>query len=179
MSAVLPALSAPRTVLALDPGKLTCGVALFINESFRAGAFLKADNTFLLGEAVEEWWQQQRTRFTLPALCDTLVCEGQQIYPGMRTANPNDLLPLSYLCGAVQARVKAYQCLMPLPKTWKGSLRKESFTRRILSSLRKDELQILKELKCPESKLHNVVDAVGLGLWHIGAVRTDDPPEVV
>lgn len=175
----MTALNAPRTVFALDPGKLTCGVALFVNERFRVGAFLKADNTFLLGKEVELWARAQRERFALPALVDTLVCEGQQVYPGMRAANPNDLLPLSYLCGAVQARIPAHQCLMPLPKTWKGTLRKEAFTRRILSRLGKDEMEILKEVRCPPSLLHNVVDAVGLALWTMGAVRTDDKTEVV
>ena len=172
-------LNAPRTVFALDPGKLTCGVALFVNERFRVGAFLKADNTFLLGKEVGTWAKAQSNRFALPEVIDTLVCEGQQVYPGMRAANPNDLLPLAYLCGAVQGRIQAHQCLMPLPKTWKGTLRKEAFTRRILSRLGKDELEILKDVKCPPSLLHNVVDAVGLALWTMGAVRTDELPEVV
>lgn len=172
-------LTAPRTVLAVDPGKSTCGVALFVNERFKAGAFLKAEETHKLGLEVEKWWQAQRARFVLPRLCDTLVTEGQQVYPGMRAQNPNDLLPLSFLCGAVQARVEAHQRLMPLPKTWKGSLRKEAFTRRILSRLGADEIQTLKEVKCPESKLHNVVDAIGLGLWVLGAVRVDDTSKEV
>jgi hypothetical protein len=175
---VIP-LDTPRTVLALDPGKLTCGVALFINERFRAGAFLKEDDTYLLGLEVEKWWQAHRARFALPRMCDTLVTEGQQIYPGMRAANPNDLLPLAYLCGAVQARIEAHQRLTPLPKVWKGSLRKEAFTRRTLTRLGTDEIQTLKEVRCPESKLHNVVDAIGLGLWVLGALRTSDPSEVV
>lgn len=169
----------PRTVFALDPGKSACGVALFVNERLKAAALLKADDTYLLGEEVESWVYVQRTRFGLPDMLDTVVCESQQVYPGMRSRNPNDLLPLAYLCGAVQARLPSYQRLMPLPRTWKGALRKEAFTRRILSRLAPDEMQIVKEIKCAPSVLHNAVDAIGLALWTMGAVRTDEPNEVV
>lgn len=171
-------LSDPRSLVAVDPGKSACGVALFINERFRAGAYLKAEETFDLGIAVESWVRQHQKRFTLPDTVDVLVVEGQQIYGAVSYANPNDLLPLAYLAGAVFARVPAHARRMPLPRQWKGSLKKELFTRRILSSMRADERIVLEEVDCPKSKLHNVLDAVGLGLWSIGAVRTIDPPEV-
>lgn len=168
----------PRSLLCVDPGKNTCGVALFVNETFQVGALLSAESTFDLACVIEEWWYTQRVRFCL-SKCDVLIVEGQQVYGGLGHANPNDLLPLAYLAGAVFARIQATNKQMPLPRQWKGSLKKEIFTRRILSGLRKEELITLDEVACPKAKLHNVVDAIGLGLWFLRAVRTDDPPEVV
>lgn len=165
-------LGIPPSLLAVDPGKLTCGVALFLSRKLRATAFLKAENTFLLGRAVEDWTREAQQRFLLPDVVDQLVTEGQQVYGG-RSADPNDLLPLAYLCGAVHVRIRAHQTLMPLPREWKGSLKKEIFTKQILLRLHKDELCIINETKCPASKLHNVIDAAGLGLWALGSLRSE------
>lgn len=163
-------LAAPPSLLAVDPGKSTCGIALFLSRRLVEAAFLKAENTFLLGKAVEDWTEACKKRFMLPEVLDQLVTEGQQVYGGKLT-NPNDLLPLAYLCGAVHVRIKAYQTLMPLPREWKGSLKKEVFTKQILMRLDKAELNIINETKCPASKLHNVIDAAGLGLWALGSLR--------
>jgi hypothetical protein len=175
----LKRLSSPRTILAVDPGKRKCGVALFVNERLTTASLLTADNTFLLGKTVWLWWLKQAEDRVLDPKLDRLVTEGQVVYPGLRTANPNDLLPLSYLCGAVQARVEAEETLMPLPREWKGSLKKELFTRQILSRLHKEELAIVDQVKCPKGELHNVVDAVGLGLWTMGAIRLHPPKNEV
>ena len=164
------ALSTPPSLLAVDPGKSTCGVALFLSRRLRETAFLKAENTYMLGKAVEDWLATARQRYLLPDVLDQLVTEGQQVYGG-RSADPNDLLPLAYLCGAIHVRIKAHQTLMPLPREWKGSLKKEIFTKQILLRLHKDELTIINETKCPPSKLHNVIDAAGLGLWALGSLR--------
>lgn len=148
-----------------------CGVALFVNATLVACDLIQADNTFLLGKHVHLWWVAQRSRFALDDRLSILVTENQQVYPGARSANPNDLLPLAYLNGAVHARIDADETLMPLPRVWKGSVEKSVFTRRILAKLQPDELSIVKGTKCAASKLHNVVDAVGLGLYAIGSVR--------
>jgi hypothetical protein len=145
---------------------------LFLSRRLRAAAYLKAENTYLLGKAVETWTLEARQRYLLPEVLDQLVTEGQQVYGG-RSADPNDLLPLAYLCGAVHVRVPAFQTLMPLPREWKGSLKKEVFTKQILMRLHKDELTVINEVKCPPSKLHNVIDAAGLGLWALGSLRTE------
>jgi hypothetical protein len=40
--------------------------------------------------------------------------------------------------------------------------------KRILSKLTDHELSLLKGLGLPPSKEHNVIDAVGIGLWKVG-----------
>lgn len=171
--------SDPRTVLAVDPGKKKAGIALFVNERLVVADLLRADNTFTLGKIAWMWWSREADRAGLDLKVDRLVTEAQEVYPGMKTANPNDLLPLAYLCGFLHAKIEAEETLMPRPREWKGSIQKDIFTRRILSRLHKDEIRIVDGVACPKGELHNVVDAVGLGLWSMGAVRLNPPQSEV
>jgi hypothetical protein len=57
------------------------------------------------------------------------------------------------------------------PQQWKGTLAKEIFAKRILSRLSAYEMSVLDDLKMAESKKHNVIDAIGLGLWGLGRLQ--------
>jgi hypothetical protein len=50
------------------------------------------------------------------------------------------------------------------PQQWKGSVPKTVMERRIRSKLAPDELATLPT----GAKAHNAIDAVGLGLYHLG-----------
>ena len=162
-----------HTLLAVDPGKTHAGVAFFCNRNLVSAQLITAASPFEVARHVEMWVWLLRDKLpkgtiTSSGKLNVLVTEGQQIYPGVRAQNPNDLLPLAYVCGAVQARIDAFDRLMPFPREWKGSVPKEVFTRRILQRLDHDALKIISGLKCPAAKKHNVIDAVGLGLWGLG-----------
>ena len=71
-----------------------------------------------------------------------LIIEDPRIYP-VTNVRPNDLMKLSAAVGAIVAKV----------------------------SVNESEKEILDSCLCPKSLHHNVVDAVGIGLWHVGRMK--------
>jgi hypothetical protein len=55
------------------------------------------------------------------------------------------------------------------PSAWKGQVPKSVHHARILAALSYEEQSRIPKL--PTSKLHNVLDAVALGLFHVGRVK--------
>lgn len=156
--------------VALDPGKHRAGVAVF-RDSVLWWAGLCGDG---------KSGPLSTVRATVAALTlgaqpspffSWAIVENQQVYRGLPGPNPNDLIPLAFVAGGVTASISsAADCAFrfPLPREWKGSVPKKVWTARILSRLSTAELDILKAVKCPASLRHNTVDAIGLGLWHLG-----------
>lgn len=160
-------------VAAVDPGIRGCGVAVFSNGRLIVAAYVRspvksgcdAAAAAAMGEAVAE---------RLPCLGE-LALEWPRVYAsrireGRSKADPNDLLAL---CG-VQAVVAA-RCRLPsgsvrcyAPSDWKGQMPKGVCGLRVRSRLDPVELGILDDADCPPSLMHNVLDAVGIGLHHVG-----------
>jgi hypothetical protein len=164
-------------VLAVDPGIRGCGVALF-----KAGGLVKAayvKNPFFagngaaeaasMGRAVQHWTE------TSCGYVDHIAVEWPQIYvsqlragKGKKKADPNDLLALCGVDAALAALLgtptTSYQ-----PHQWKGSMDKDASHLRIESRLRPAELAVAAEGREAAGALeHNVIDAIGIGLFHLG-----------
>jgi hypothetical protein len=102
---------------------------------------------------------------------DDLVIECPQVYPGSKKrVDPNDLIKLARGVGRVEERamLRGIRVHIVLPHAWKGSVPKDVFAGRIIGHMRPEEAAILGAIKVSNSKLHNVIDAVGLGLWKLG-----------
>ena len=97
---------------------------------------------------------------------DTLIIELPQVYMGSKSkGSPNDLIKVAFAAGqTVMGRV--YETVSP--RQWKGTIKKEAMLKRILSRLDDRELSLLKGLGLPKTVEHNVIDAVGIGLWKLG-----------
>jgi hypothetical protein len=98
-----------------------------------------------------------------------VVIEKPQIYPNSPVP-PNDIITLTlqagrYLGIAEQMGIAILRTV--LPKSWKGQLPKGVCAGRIISRLSSEELLVLKaaESKLPAGKRHNLIDAVGIGLY--------------
>lgn len=102
--------------------------------------------------------------------CETLLCEWPQIYPGPRTADPNDLLPLTACIGAVAALTKHATLTTVAPRIWTGSRPKIPNHARIYKRLSETERSVLEAafLGVAKSLQHNIIDAVGIGLYGLG-----------
>lgn len=97
----------------------------------------------------------------------TLVVEHQQVYQQkFWKGDPDDLLQLAGVNGAVCKSIWADRYIHTLPRQWKGTVKKEVWTKRIESKLTPEEIQNL--VPCPASLRHNLLDGVGLGLWYLG-----------
>ena len=98
---------------------------------------------------------------------DHIIIECPVVYLGHKSkGNPNDLIALAFEAGRIAALAPTYEKITP--RQWKGTIKKEVMLRRILSKLTDRELQLIKGLELPPSKEHNVIDAVGIGLWKLG-----------
>ncbi len=155
------------TLLAIDPGLNACGCAYFIDNILV--------NSGLIGYTAPTWEAIPKraamtadavfTEFGIP---ERLVIEWPQVYRlgGRAGADPNDLLGLAAVAGALCVRacdpvVNTYK-----PAEWKGQVPKEVHHARILRFLSDTEKKAIPKLA--KSKLHNVLDAIGLGLFHLG-----------
>jgi hypothetical protein len=159
-------------LIAIDPGLRGCGVAYFdaadgkllsahyaknpaTSRSSLAERTLAMAKAVLLGRKAEPWtW------------LDTLVLELPQIYRFKGKGDPNEsLVPLILIDGAIQALFGA-PARMYLPHEWKGSVDPDVCIYRVQARLTPQE----KRTVCvfPDSLAHNVWDAVGIGLFHLG-----------
>lgn len=88
-----------------------------------------------------------------------------------RNVKLDDLLTLARRVGWLEVLALAagarVECVLPI--TWKrGSIPKRIHHPRILARLTKDERALLLAVKCALSAQHNVIDAIGIGLWAVG-----------
>jgi hypothetical protein len=58
-----------------------------------------------------------------------------------------------------------------LPKVWKGQVPKDIMLERIVSKLSEDEKVLLESKKYAKYKKHNVIDAIGVGLYKLERLR--------
>ena len=94
----------------------------------------------------------------------TAACEFPQVYTQSKSkGDPNDLISLAAVDGAIADGCEG-EVITLKPRDWKGQLHNDATDERIRGRLTAAETKILAECKCPPSLLHNVVDAIGIGL---------------
>lgn len=168
-------------VIAVDPGIRGCGVAVFdwssgavyselakaeyVRNSSVPDAPARALAAVLMAYAVMTAVGPVRED-------DQVVLEWPRVYwsrirSGAARGDPNDLLPLAAVCGALATRGVPH-CYAP--SEWKGQLPKDVCRGRVRARLNAAEREVLDaaERAAGKSLAHNVADAVGLGLHHLG-----------
>ncbi len=142
-------------LLAIDPG-VTTGWALYSN------------GNQLLGCGLDD---PQQCRWLVVSALSRVVIEQPRIYPGGRTKSPNDVLSVAVNAGEWAGRFKQQGCAIEYvtPSTWKGQVKKDISHARIWAKLWVGEQQIVDAAGkgMPASKRHNMLDAVGIGLWAV------------
>lgn len=115
----------------------------------------------------------------MQSLMGRVVVECPQVYPGDRKIDPNDLIVLARRVGRIeeQAARAGIACQVVLPREWKGQTPKETHGPRILRALSDHERGIYmaacepfvkRQRKKREIPEHNILDAIGIGLWALG-----------
>lgn len=99
-------------------------------------------------------------------LCDCdLVIEVPQVYPaGRGKGNPNDLIDLSCVAGSCMG-LAGGAVTYYLPAQWKGQVPKDICHARAMAALTDTEKCSIVLCR-PAGLMHNVYDAVALGLAH-------------
>lgn len=149
-------------LLAIDPSINSLGWARFENEVLVGAGVVTAKATiapvYLRAAAIAE-----RLRLVVDT-ADQVWCEWPQIYQrggGRTKGDPNDLLGLAAVCGAIAASEISTHFRAVTPAQWKGQLGKEQSHQRIRARLHAQELTLW-----PESL--DARDAVGIGLYALG-----------
>jgi hypothetical protein len=103
------------------------------------------------------------------------ACELPRIYPmGKSKARPNDLIKLAVGAGRLTASWPEEQLIWLPPHEWKGQVPDHILYDRIREALSLEELDRLNEGLSPyaKGKHHNILDAVGIGLYALKRRRT-------
>lgn len=137
-------------VAAFDPGAVTGFACFYEAELINAGVTKSLD-----GIEVE-----------VAEVAEVALIEKPVIYPTNSKGDPNDLITLAIRAGEIGGlflteRWAPVQYIRP--QQWKGQTPKTINHKRTLNKLTMAEIQRLP--KIPKSKAHNMLDAVGIGLW--------------
>jgi len=166
-------------LLAVDPGLRGCGVALF-DEGTKT--LLRAD--YVKGSAkaerAEAWAEMAVAVDNWTDTQPRIVIEFPQVYKRQHMSarkkgtDPNDLLQLAAVVGAITSCVSSIDVAVLLPMEWKGQVDKAVMWDRALKRLSTEELSRVPGPNVPgkprvlKSLAHNMHDAIMLGLVHLG-----------
>jgi len=141
---------AAEALLAFDPGNRT-GWAKFVGQELHSAGLLKAG----------------RPELGLP---QRVVIEVPRWYPHEHKVDVNDLLDLGQKAGWLKGFYEdlGAETEYVYPRTWKGTVPKDIHNERVLQKLSSAELSVLQKKPRATKFDHNMVDAVGIGLWKLG-----------
>lgn len=140
-------------LLSIDPGKgIRTGHAVFED-----GILFQAGNGL---PCPEEGFYKK---------IDLVVIERPQWRGIGSKENIADLLVLAELVGeyAQLFRSSGIEVERVWPSTWKGSVPKDIHQKRILAKLSPDEIEVIPKRPRAKDHDHNILDAVGVGLWKL------------
>jgi len=141
-------------LIAIDPGKHAVGWAAFGDDGLSACGMLEIGALgYLAGRRP-----------------DVAVIEVPQIYDRRRwKGDPNDLIDVAIAAGmARQALCDAAEVVLVKPAAWKGQRAKAIDTEYTSGLLSLPERAVIDRCGVAKSKRHNVIDAIGIGLWRLG-----------
>lgn len=147
----------------LDPGE-NAGLA-----TFSCGKLSRA--ILIRNKEPLPWW---------PGEDEILVVEYPKILNASKQkgkksgVKPESIVRLANTAGRLTANVPLAHLLEVYPSQWKGTIDPDIVTARVLERLTPEERSLIPKL--PASLLHNVLDAVGLGLWDLGRMRVGGGP---
>lgn len=160
-----------RTVLGLDPGTSSTGVAVL------------KDGVVVFCDVIRKV-RGSSAKERLPEMCrrvcgaladlyrrfepDTVALEWQMIRED--DPRPNDILHLSIVLGAAMGVERGIytKLLLPLPVQWKGSVQAHVFeARQRESAIGQAAMDLMDRSSVPQGEQHNGLDAVTLAAWGI------------
>jgi hypothetical protein len=146
--------SPPQCLLAIDPGKCA-GWALFWT------GWLWQCGTTNVAQDILPW-----------NVITEAVCELPQVYRAAQSkGDPNDLIKVAVGVGRWQERAESRNIPWKtyLPNEWKGQAPKDVHHNRAMRQLSEEESRRIPDMAV--SLRHNMMDAVALGLFHLGRLR--------
>lgn len=151
----------------MDPGGKYAALAYYEDGTLLDAGLITDETPLRVAYSVAEWFEDRTD------ILDVFVTEGQQIYAGPRRADPNDLLPLAFMCGACEALVTARTHESILPRIWTKGTPKQVRINRLKKDLTPEELKVAEFAvrRLNKDEAHNVWDAIALGKWYLNAQK--------
>ncbi len=172
-----------RVTMVIDPGLNRSGVAVFEEGTLTNAGTLEPPKGLSIIEK-NVWIARHLLSYMRSEWLDAeveLVGEWPKIYKhGKGKGDPNDLPPLSGIVGAcagVLALMYDAKCYTYLPKEWSASTKKFETVKGATISPRAKAIR--RRLTTDETpvwdavKYHDTVDAIGIGLHHLGRSLTE------
>lgn len=159
-------------MICIDPGLRGCGVAVFNRGDAQLIRACYVPNDERVGRGPKVWVAMaKKVKFvllSLTGLTARFYLEVPQVYGGPRDEDPNDLIDLAGVVGAIAAMFPDSIHSFYLPRQWKGTVPKKMMTQRISEQLAPEELKVIQTAG---AKDHNTLDAIGIGLFTLGRLE--------
>jgi hypothetical protein len=165
----------PSVLLAIDPGIRGCGMAVFDHGMLAEAAYVvnpcKEGNGAAEASSMASWvvgtilgrWYVSEIAVEWPRVYAARIREGKT------KEDPNDLLALTAVDAAIVALLAPATAKSYAPSDWKGQMDKDVCHARVVTRLSSSELAVAETgARAAKSKAHNMYDAVGIGLHHLG-----------
>jgi hypothetical protein len=149
-------------LLTIDPGACT-GAAYF-----RQGRLV-----WVMCKRFEQIWNDELRQFDLEYAGQHLLIEIPRVYPsGRQPVDPNDLITLAVRAGRLieMSRGQLGTFETCFPSDWKAQVPDDILYKRLESVLSSEERVVVDAYKCAKHTKHNMLDAIGIGLWKLGRV---------
>ncbi len=149
-------------LVSIDPGVRFLGWAFFNNKRLVSCGVKKA-------KGLNEMFEQCKVFESYDV--DLVVIEKPQVYIQRKMkGDANDLITIALVAGYVAALFNDVDFVKP--RDWKGSVEKEVMCRRVVNRwMNEREREILAAKQIPKSYVNNTIDAIGVGMYHLGRNR--------
>lgn len=167
-------------LIAIDPGVHSMAIAVFGDGGVLLDAWNEAApmySTDAFSRLLERWGSPSvrlinRLQSHVRLERNRIVGERQVVYPGAKglKTNPNDLLDLAMCAGAFYGALcvdMVATLSIVEPAEWKAQVPKEITRKRIETLLGSTEKVLIKK----GGEMHNVYDAIGIGLFALGRAK--------
>lgn len=156
-------------LLSIDPGFRYFGFAVLDDYELLHAGISKTKS-----EDWEKWTGQPPSFLEIAFLLDNYDWAERKAlieFPKVHRDTPNadSIVKLAAACGAYTSILQAagFDVTWVEPRAWKGQVPKDVMFKRIVAKLKDFEYS-----RIDNPKDHNVIDAVGIGLWQIRKNRT-------
>lgn len=155
-----------RVIVAVDPGSRFTGWAKFQDKQLVSCGLVKAKGLDEMLPRCQDFFGNFPNAVAIEA-----VIERPQVYTQRKMkGDANDLITIALIGGYIGAFFLRAEFMMP--RTWKGTVDKDVMCRRVENRWMNDrERGLLYNKNIPKGQVNNTLDAIGVGMYHLGRNR--------
>lgn len=158
-----------KALVAIDPGVRGCGIAKFCVETKELYEAFYLPNPMAKGDDYEAVYSMASAVFGKSTDITEGIIECPMVYSASKQkGRQSNILALAGVSYATSTLLFDYgiTCQKVLPYEWKGQVDADIMLKRIEKRL--NGIEILAIRSCAQRLRHNVIDAIGIGLYKLG-----------